>query len=149
METINTRQDGVLEAPEQQPEGVGADERARQLAGEAAVVVEAGSIGAVVMRAAAESSGAKASRAEQVAALQKQISGAVEALVDAGAWKRMLAVAARFHDYSFGNQMLIALQCPEATRVAGYRTWQKLGRQVRKGERGIAILAPMTVVVKT
>lgn len=51
---------------------------------------------------------------------------------------------ARFHTYSFGNVLLILRQNPEATTVAGYRTWQTLGRQVRKGERGIQILAPVT-----
>jgi antirestriction protein ArdC len=49
-----------------------------------------------------------------------------------------------FHTYSFGNVLLILRQNPEATTVAGYRTWQTLGRQVRKGERGIQILAPVT-----
>ncbi len=42
------------------------------------------------------------------------------------------------------NLLLIALQAPQATRVAGFRSWQSLGRQVRKGERGIVILAPCT-----
>lgn len=56
-----------------------------------------------------------------------------------------LRAVARFHDYSFGNIMLIASQRPDATRVAGYRTWQKLGRQVRKGEKGILIIAPMVL----
>jgi hypothetical protein len=56
----------------------------------------------------------------------------------------MLAAAGRFHQYSFGNVLLILAQNPEETRVAGYRTWQSIGRQVRKGERGIQILAPVT-----
>jgi antirestriction factor ArdC-like protein len=56
----------------------------------------------------------------------------------------MLRVAARFHDYSPGNVMLILAQRPDATRVAGYRSWQALGRQVNRVERGIAILAPIT-----
>jgi hypothetical protein len=45
--------------------------------------------------------------------------------------------------YSFGNIMLIARQKPDATHVAGYRTWTSLGRFVRRGEKGIFILAPM------
>lgn len=49
-----------------------------------------------------------------------------------------------FHGYSWRNSMLIAWQCPDATRVAGFRTWLQLGRHVRKGEKGIMILAPMT-----
>jgi len=59
------------------------------------------------------------------------------------AYRRFLSAMARFHDYSFGNVMLIVSQRPGATQVAGYRAWQKLGRQVRKGEKGIAIMAPM------
>ena len=49
----------------------------------------------------------------------------------------------KFHHYSWSNQLLIWMQKPEATRVAGYRTWtEKFKRQVRFGEKGIAILAP-------
>ena len=54
-----------------------------------------------------------------------------------------LGTMARFHAYSFGNVMLIARQKPDATHVAGYRTWTSLGRFVRRGEKGILILAPM------
>ena len=56
-----------------------------------------------------------------------------------------LATMARFHRYSFGNIMLIMTQRPEATRVAGFRTWKKLGRYVKKGEKGIVIIAPMLI----
>jgi hypothetical protein len=55
---------------------------------------------------------------------------------------RYLEFTARFHKYSLYNQLLIYLQCPEATLVAGYRKWQALGYPVRKGEKGIRILAP-------
>jgi hypothetical protein len=51
-------------------------------------------------------------------------------------------VKARFHRYSARNVFLIMYQYPEATRVAGYTTWQRLGRQVRRGETGITIFAP-------
>ncbi len=54
-----------------------------------------------------------------------------------------LSTMARFHDYSFGNVMLIARQKPHATNVAGVRTWNSLGRFVKRGEKGILILAPM------
>ncbi|HST10939.1 MAG TPA: ArdC family protein [Terriglobales bacterium] len=64
-------------------------------------------------------------------------SGRSEVLV------QYLAAMGRFHDYSFGNIMLIARQRPDATKVAGFRTWNSLGRFVNKGERGILILAPM------
>jgi len=57
--------------------------------------------------------------------------------------RAFLEMVGKFHRYSFGNVMLILSQRPDATRVAGYRTWQGLGRQVRKGEKGITIIAPM------
>ena len=58
-------------------------------------------------------------------------------------FKAYLKAMARFHHYSWGNVLLIMSQRQEATHVAGYRTWQKLGRQVRRAEKGIVILAPM------
>lgn len=57
--------------------------------------------------------------------------------------EKYLSALARFHDYSFRNMMMIVNQFPEASRVAGFHTWRKLGRWVKKGESGIAILAPM------
>jgi N-terminal domain of anti-restriction factor ArdC len=49
----------------------------------------------------------------------------------------------RFHNYSFGNILEIARQKPDATRVAGLYAWNQLGRRVKKGEKGIRILAPI------
>ncbi len=57
-------------------------------------------------------------------------------------FRQYLTVQARFHHYSWHNTMMIATQRPGATQVAGFRTWQTLKRQVRKGERGIMIFAP-------
>src|ERR1700738_3170563 len=54
-----------------------------------------------------------------------------------------LGAMAKFRNYSFGNIMLIARQKPDATNVAGLRTWNSLGRFVKRGEKGIFILAPM------
>lgn len=55
-----------------------------------------------------------------------------------------LDVQSRFHDYSYRNTLLIARQCPEATKVAGYRTWQEeFDRQVQDGEQAIWIWAPI------
>src|SRR5664279_3795680 len=54
-----------------------------------------------------------------------------------------LSAMGRFHSYSFGNIMLIARQKPDATNVARLRTWNSLGRFVKRGEKGILILAPM------
>jgi hypothetical protein len=55
----------------------------------------------------------------------------------------LLKTMARFHRYSLHNVCLIVAQRPTATRVAGFHTWRTLGRFVRKGEKGIAILAPL------
>ena len=68
----------------------------------------------------------------------------VERIRNGDEWRRALEFRSRFHKYSFSNAFLIALQHPSATMVAGYRKWQELGRQVRKGEKSIGILAPMT-----
>ena len=54
-----------------------------------------------------------------------------------------LTAMSRFHNYSFGNILEIARQKPDATRVAGLYTWNQLGRRVKKGEKGIRILAPI------
>ena len=56
---------------------------------------------------------------------------------------RYLAAMARFHRYSFNNIMLIYTQREDASHVAGFHSWRKLNRFVRKGEKGILILAPM------
>lgn len=57
--------------------------------------------------------------------------------------RNYLQAVGRFHRYSWGNVLLIASRKPYATYVAGFHTWHKLGRFVRKGEKGILILAPI------
>jgi hypothetical protein len=79
---------------------------------------------------------------EKLAALHTQLVDAVAELRSSEKWAQMLAVAARFTTYSPSNVLLIAVQRPEATQVAGIRMWNSLGRHVVKGEHGIAILAP-------
>lgn len=56
-----------------------------------------------------------------------------------------LAMLAKFHHYSFGNVLMIVCQRPDATHVAGFHTWRQLGRFVKKGEKGIVIIAPMSI----
>lgn len=56
-----------------------------------------------------------------------------------------LAMLAKFHRYSFGNVLLILSQKPDATHVAGFGTWKQMGRFVKKGEKGIVIIAPMSI----
>ena len=69
-----------------------------------------------------------------VAALQQGRSEALTAYLKA---------IGRFHRYSLHNVLLIAMQKPNASHVAGFRTWNELGRFVKKGEKGIMILAPI------
>lgn len=80
----------------------------------------------------------------------KQLSeSAIAKLMDAlergqsEALKLYLSVMSRFHRYSWGNILLIYSQRPDASHVAGFHAWLKLRRFVRKGEKGIVILAPM------
>lgn len=78
-------------------------------------------------------------RRAQAEELQATITAEVETLRDSDAWQRFLAFAQSFHAYSLNNLLLILSQRSTATRVAGFRKWQELGRQVRKGERSIKI----------
>ena len=67
-------------------------------------------------------------------------------MVEAGKSQKLieyLKTMGRFHNYSLGNAILICFQKPDATHVAGFRTWKRLGRYVKKGENGIAIMAPI------
>ena len=72
------------------------------------------------------------------------LQAGVEALRTTPGWRAWLAFAARMPSYSLSNQLLIVAQCPSATAVAGYAAWTALGRQVRRGETALRILAPVT-----
>jgi hypothetical protein len=72
----------------------------------------------------------------------RRLKSGVDSIQESENFREFLLTMSKFHDYSIGNLMLIMLQKPDATRVAGFTTWKDLGRYVRKGERGIAILAP-------
>jgi len=68
---------------------------------------------------------------------------AVEALQSSAGWQQWLQVRRRFHSYSLHNQLLIAMQRPDATRVAGFRAWLALVYSVKRGERAIRIWTPI------
>jgi hypothetical protein len=88
----------------------------------------------------------KLSEAERQArreADREKAAAAVEALTASEGWQRWLASRRHFHQYSFNNQLLIAMQCPEATHVAGFRRWLQLGYAVRKGETALRIWMPI------
>lgn len=78
-------------------------------------------------------------RKAQAKQLQARIVEQVEQFVGTEKWTEFLTFAASFHRYSFRNIVLINAQYPDASLVAGYRQWQKRGRQVRKGEKAIKI----------
>jgi len=88
-------------------------------------------------------------RAERRTQDRERVQRAARELLSSEGWARWVRVRAMFHAYSAGNCMLIALQCHEREivpeRVAGFRAWLKLGRCVRKNEKALRILAPITV----
>lgn len=84
-----------------------------------------------------------AERAERRQADREKSIAAVRELQSSEGWQRWLRVRRHFHKYSLGNQLLIAMQKPNATRVAGFRAWLKLGYVVRKGEKALHIWVPM------
>jgi hypothetical protein len=88
---------------------------------------------------------ARQAREQKLVDMHEQLATKVAELTDSDQWAAWLTAAAKFHQYSFSNQLLIWSQNPEATHVAGFGRWKDMGRSVNKGEHGIAILAPMTV----
>jgi len=79
----------------------------------------------------------------KIDAVLKQLKEGVEGVQNSENFRQFLLTMSKFHDYSIGNLILIAIQKPDATRVAGFNTWKEFGRWVKKGEKGIAILAPV------
>jgi hypothetical protein len=88
-----------------------------------------------------------AEREQRRAEDRDRVQQAVQQLLSSEGWQRWVRVRARIglSRYSLSNQLLIALACPQATFVAGFRAWLELGYCVRKGERAIRIMAPMAV----
>jgi DNA primase len=80
---------------------------------------------------------------DRLQALHERLLAAVAELSSAEGWQQMLRTAAALPTYSPHNVLLITSQRPDARAVAGFQTWKQLGRSVCKGEKGIAILAPI------
>ena len=74
--------------------------------------------------------------------IMQSLESGVEELFTSNRYQEFLKTMAKFHNYSFNNTMLIAMQRPNATLVTSYKNWQSMGRQVMKGEKGITIIAP-------
>lgn len=90
-------------------------------------------------------------KAEQAKQLADDALANLAAALEAGKSETLtdyLATMGRFHHYSWGNVMLIVTQKPDATHVAGFNTWKTLGRFVKKGEKGIVVIAPMRIKPK-
>lgn len=84
-----------------------------------------------------------ANREEKLKQITEQLEQGVAEIFTSEKYTEYLNTMAKFHNYSFNNTLLIAMQKPEATLVAGYQAWQrKFNRQVKKGEKGIQIIAP-------
>ena len=79
---------------------------------------------------------------EKIKAALNRIEDSLAAINTDEDWLKFLSFQAQFYNYSFGNAMLIFSQNPNATYVKGYKAWNKLGRYVKKGSKGLAILAP-------
>ena len=89
------------------------------------------------------------SNAEKVKVINEKIGMGVKTFMSNGNYSDYLDVMSKFHQYGVKNTILIAMQKPEATRVAGFQAWKKyFGRNVRKGEKGIQVLAPSTFTKK-
>lgn len=84
-------------------------------------------------------------RSERTNVALEKLHNEVAAIITGDVWRSALALRSKLHKYSFNNLLLVWMQRPDATMLAGYRKWEELGRNVRKGEKGIAILAPLMV----
>jgi N-terminal domain of anti-restriction factor ArdC len=109
----------------------------------AAFTANLGVANGIASNTASESENRKPTTAQQL--VRENVQYLIEQL-EAGhseALTAYLNAMVHFHNYSFGNVLAIARQRPQATHVAGMWTWNQLNRRVKRGERGIAILAPL------
>ena len=86
---------------------------------------------------------------DRMGEITRQLEDGVRKIFESGEFERYLRTMSRFHHYSINNSILIFMQRPDASLVAGYTSWQKnFQRNVKKGEKGIFILAPCPYIVK-
>ena len=91
----------------------------------------------------------KKTQKEKIQELTERLEKGVKEVFESGAYENYLKVMSKFHRYSFRNTVLIWMQNPDATYVAGYEAWKNdFNRQVKKGEKGIRIFAPTEYKVK-
>ena len=86
---------------------------------------------------------------QKVKEITDKLEEGLKELFDSEKYRSYLSTMSKFHNYSVNNTLLIAMQKPEASLVAGFRAWQKnFNRHVNKGEKGIRILAPTPYIIK-
>src|SRR5579871_913343 len=100
------------------------------------------------MAIAAERINPTTTNLEKIDAWMQRLADETDQAAHSAELTRYLHTLSKFWTYSTHNCMLIAMQRPGATRVAGYRAWQALGRQVKRGAKGIGILCPMPLKAK-
>jgi antirestriction protein ArdC len=91
---------------------------------------------------AAERDAHKEKKAGELEAAMDMLKKGVAALLTSDGYRAYLQNLSQFHNYSYRNMILILMQLPTATRCAGFYAWKKMGRTVKKGEKGLKILAP-------
>lgn len=72
-----------------------------------------------------------------------KIKKGITEIIKSGEYEKFLKFSKNFHSYSFNNMVLIYIQMPTATKVAGFKTWQKIGRKIKYGAKGIQIIYPI------
>lgn len=85
----------------------------------------------------------------EISMYSKQLEEGLAKFRETDGYKALLDSMSQFHTYSFRNMAMIALQMPGAARVAGFNAWKKLGRYVKKGEKGLRIFAPIVRKTKS
>lgn len=89
-------------------------------------------------------------RREEIEKISQRLEKGIDEYLKSDRYKEILDTFSKFHQYSYGNSILIMLQKPTATQVASYTSWRRdFNRTVRRGEKGIAILAPIPVKIKS
>lgn len=86
-----------------------------------------------------------AQKKDKIEGLQKELQDQVANLHNDEQWSNYLNSVTKFHRYSFNNQMLISMQKKDSTRVAGFNKWKEMGRNVKRGEKALTILAPKII----
>lgn len=112
-------------------------------------IVSVDEYNAIKEKAISSKANNKQTSEDKVKEITDKLEQGIEDLFESEKYMNYLKVMSRFHNYSFNNSLLIAMQKPDATYVAGYTSWEKnFDRHVQKGQKGIRILAPSPYKIK-